>query len=297
MVSRRSSKAWSLAVRKLASDRQSGAAEIASRAAKWFGRAVASGVGEDELAEVACTLLLSQPAMAPLYRVANAACLEAAGRQPEAGPVIELGERHRLSLAPLLRRNRRRGADVMTYSWSSTVYGAIVDSRSKIARVFCSEARPGLEGVRLARSLARRDVSVTLVTDAALMARLQDVDLVVVGADAFIPGGFVNKVGTSALARLARLAGKPFFVVAETSKILPRSLARFYRLPLRSGQEIVRRTAGVRVENPYFDYTASRFATGVITEKGEMSTAQLNREMRLLQVSARLIEALERRSA
>ncbi|MEE9263668.1 MAG: hypothetical protein V3V11_04355, partial [Vicinamibacteria bacterium] len=101
LVSRRSSKAWSLAVRKLASDRQSGAAEIASRAAKWFGRAVASGVGEDELAEVACTLLLSQPTMAPLYRVANAACLdlEAAGRQPEAGPVIELGERHRLSLA------------------------------------------------------------------------------------------------------------------------------------------------------------------------------------------------------
>ncbi len=255
MVSRRSSKAWSLAVRKLASDRQSGAAEIASRAAKWFGRAVASGVGEDELAEVACTLLLSQPAMAPLYRVANAACLGAAERQPEAGSIIELGERHRLSLAPLLqKRNRRRGAKVMTYSWSSTVYSAIVDSRSKIARVFCSEARPGLEGVRLARSLARRDVSVTLVTDAALMARLQDVDLVVVGADAFIPGGFVNKVGTSALARLARLAGKPFFVVAETSKILPRSLARFYRLPLRSGQEIVRRTAGVCVENPYFDF-------------------------------------------
>jgi len=60
---------------KLASDRQSGAAEIASRAAQWFGRAVASGVGEDELAEVACTLLLSQTAMAPLYRVANASDL------------------------------------------------------------------------------------------------------------------------------------------------------------------------------------------------------------------------------
>jgi translation initiation factor 2B subunit (eIF-2B alpha/beta/delta family) len=183
----------------------------------------------------------------------------------------------------------------MTYSWSSTVHGAIVGSRKRIARVVCSEARPGLEGLRLSRSLARRQVPVSLYTDAALMDLPESVDLVVVGADAFVPGGVVNKIGTSALARLARTAGRPFFVLAETSKVLPRALARFYRLPAGPGREIASRAPGLRVENPYFDYTPYRFVTGVLTERGQASIGQLNREMNSLRVSEALLEALGQR--
>ena len=127
------------------------------------------------------------------------------------------------------------------------------------------------------------------------MTRIGDIDLVVVGADAFVPSGFVNKVGTSVLARLARQERKPFFVMAESSKILPRSLARFYRLPLGREREIVRSAKGIRVENPYFDCTPWRFATAIFTENGEASREQLTEEMRSVPVSKRLVEVLEQR--
>jgi methylthioribose-1-phosphate isomerase len=152
-----------------------------------------------------------------------------------------------------------------------------------------------LEGVRLARALAREGVPVTLSSDAALMGQLEDVDLVVVGADAFVPGGFANKVGTSALARLARLAGRSFIVLADTEKILPLALAPFFRLPTRAGREIARAAPGLTVENPYFDCTPYRLVSGVVTEKGRTSIGELRREMRSIAVSTALVRALERR--
>ncbi|MFQ5790601.1 MAG: hypothetical protein ACE5JI_09025, partial [Acidobacteriota bacterium] len=249
-------------------------------------------LSEQQLAEAAAELLESQPAMAPLYRAANEACRQARRRGAATETLIPAREAVPGRAAAIFPAC---GARVMAYSYSSTVFATLVTSRRRIARVICSEGRPGREGVRLARALARQGLRVCLCTDAALMDRLEEVDLIVVGADAFLPSGVVNKVGTRALALLGQTAGRPLFVVAGQRKVLPARLARFFSLPVRSGAEIARAVPGLAVENPYFDVTPYRLVRGVVTERGLTSPRDLEREMSAIAVSEALVTALERR--
>lgn len=97
----------------------------------------------------------------------------------------------------------------------------------------------------------------------------------------------MNKVGTCPLATLARLAQRPFYVVAETDKILPARLEPFFRLPLR-------RVPGVRLENLTFDLTPHRLVSAILTDAGKLSRKELTRQMRMAKVSGVLLRVLRR---
>jgi eIF-2B alpha/beta/delta-like uncharacterized protein len=89
--------------------------------------------------------------------------------------------------------------------------------------VLADETRPFLQGARLtAWELVKDGIDTTVITDnmAGAMMRLGQVDLVVVGADRIAANGDVaNKIGTYAVAVLAREHGIPFYVAAPLSTI------------------------------------------------------------------------------
>jgi methylthioribose-1-phosphate isomerase len=149
----------------------------------------------------------------------------------------------------------------------------------KIRGVIADETRPYLQGARLtAWELTRDGIPTTLIADnmaGHLMATGQ-VDLVVVGADRIAANGDVaNKIGTYALAVLAKRHGIPFYVAAPISTFDP-------KIPDGSHIEIEERPAievtgyreqrwapeGVSVRNPAFDVTPAELITGIITERG-----------------------------
>src|SRR4029453_7036386 len=127
--------------------------------------------------------------------------------------------------------------------------------------------RPVLQGARLtAWELDRLGIDHTIVVDGAagsLMAR-GAVDVVVVGADRVAANGDVaNKIGTYALAVLARHHGVPFSVPAPP----PNGAA--IEIEERDGDE-VRTVRGTQIapptiatHNPAFDVTPARFVTGI----------------------------------
>jgi methylthioribose-1-phosphate isomerase len=90
----------------------------------------------------------------------------------------------------------------------------IAASEGRKVRVLATETRPLLQGSRLtAWELIRAGIPVTVIADGAAASRMQagDVDLCIVGADRVVANGDVaNKVGTYALAVLARHHGIPF---------------------------------------------------------------------------------------
>jgi translation initiation factor 2B subunit (eIF-2B alpha/beta/delta family) len=112
-------------------------------------------------------------------------------------------------------------ATVLTYSNSTTVTAALHHARAAghLDRVLLSEARPAFDGRPLAISLAKIGVGVDYSTDMALFARLRDADLVLLGADAIFPMYFLNKVGTHALAELARVRNVPCFALCAANKV------------------------------------------------------------------------------
>lgn len=288
----------------LGRDRVSGAAQLADRAAAillaFLRRTPASAVNTaGQLARLAEALGRAQPAMAPVLKLAHLAATAAR----EKGLPAQAGLRELRGVLTGFRRDLRsaqqriarrfaarlpRRAVVLTYSYSSTVLAALRAARPKLTCVICSEGQPMLEGRRLATELARAGIRVVLVGDAALPGRVQEADAVVVGADAVFldpagsgAGAYVNKIGTGVLQAAARAARKPFYVLADTSKILPRPLARKYCIEEKRAAELWRRAPrGVRVENRYFERVPFARGVVVLTERGPLATTGRRRPSR-----------------
>jgi methylthioribose-1-phosphate isomerase len=179
------------------------------------------------------------------------------------------------------------------YGTALGVIRAAVEQGKRIA-VLADETRPFLQGARLtAWELVKDGIDTTVITDnmAASMMRLQEVDLVVVGADRIAANGDVaNKIGTYGVAVLAKEHGIPFYVAAPLSTI-DLDTPDGSRIPIeeRSDREVTHvgtsrlTPEGARIRNPAFDVTPSKYVTAIITERGiarapyEESLAQLVR--------------------
>ncbi len=164
------------------------------------------------------------------------------------------------------------------YGTALGVVRAATEQGKKVA-VIADETRPFLQGARLtAWELVKDGIDTTVITDnmAGAMMRLGDVDLVVVGADRIAANGDVaNKIGTYAVAVLAKEHGIPFYVAAPLSTIdLATPDGSGIPIEERNEREVTHvgasrlTPAGARVRNPAFDVTPSKFVTAIITERG-----------------------------
>jgi len=151
--------------------------------------------------------------------------------------------------------------------------------KGKIEMVYACETRPRLQGARLtAWELLKEKIPFRLIADSAagwLMAQ-GGVDAVLVGADRIAASGdTANKIGTYALAVLARRHGIPFYVVAPTSTV-DLDLERGEGIPIEErGEEEVLAPFGMRIApegarawNPAFDVTPAELITAIVTERG-----------------------------
>lgn len=170
-------------------------------------------------------------------------------------------------------------------------------AQNLIDQVFCTETRPYNQGSRLtAYELVHDGIPATLITDsmaAALMAKEGTLAAVVVGADRVAANGdTANKVGTYALAVLARHHGVAFVVAAPRTTIdLDTPTGKDIVIEERPGEEVTRikgpkvdkdgeiespedavsiKTAaeGINVWNPAFDVTHAALIDAIVTEVG-----------------------------
>lgn len=182
-----------------------------------------------------------------------------------------------------------RGDGVLTHcntgSLATADYGTALGviraahEAGKGIHVYAGETRPFLQGARLtAWELLQEGIPATLITDnaAAHLMKKGLIRLVVVGADRVAANGdVVNKIGTYALAVLAKAHNIPFYAAVPLSTI---------DLGVASGDEVTieerdpaevthvfgTRIApeGIAVLNPAFDVTPHHLVTAIITEAG-----------------------------
>ena len=146
-------------------------------------------------------------------------------------------------------------------------------------QVLANETRPFMQGSRLTVWELQQDhIPVTLLTDSMAGHVMQrgGVQAVVVGADRIAANGDVaNKIGTYAVAVLARENGIPFYVAAPISTV-DLALESGEKIPIeeRPPEEVTRirghqiAPARTEVRNYAFDVTPSRYVTAIITENG-----------------------------
>ncbi len=151
--------------------------------------------------------------------------------------------------------------------------------QGKRFHVFVDETRPLLQGARLtAWELVERQIDATLICDnmAATVMKQGRIKLVITGADRIAANGdTANKIGTYAVAVLAKAHGIPFYVAAPSSTF-DLTIADGDAIPIeqRDPREIThgfgRQTApeNIAVYNPAFDVTPAALIRAIVTEKG-----------------------------
>lgn len=232
-------------------------------------------------------LIQTQPAMAPIFNLANNILFGIDGivdvAQIEAevknitdefvGNLRSSGEQVITNCLDLIQAK----PVVMTYSYSSTVMNALIQAH-KVGNnfeVICSESRPVCEGVILAKKLVDHGIKVTLVVDSALFSLMPDADVIFIGADSLSSNGLVNKLGTSALAVAAKENGIDFYTLCSSQKFLPQE-SPIDLEDLKDPHEILPEPIeNVEVKNIYFDLTPLKYLTGVVTEKRIFKTDEL----------------------
>ena len=187
--------------------------------------------------------------------------------------------------AKLLGNSRRImthcNAGALATAGYGTALGVIraMKEAGKEVEVLAGETRPFLQGARLTAWELKKDrIPVTLLTDNMVGYFMQHgkVDAVVVGCDRVAANGDVaNKIGTYAIAVLARRHNIPFYVAGPTSSIDlkcrsgaeipieqrdPREVSHIFGRPISP--------RGVRILNPAFDVTDHELVSAIITEKG-----------------------------
>ena len=145
--------------------------------------------------------------------------------------------------------------------------------------VFVGESRPLLQGSRItAWELQQAGIDVTLLCDGMVGALMKSgrVDLVITGADRIAANGdAANKIGTYAIAVLAKAHQVPFYVAAPSSTFDP-STPDGSRIPIEERDpDEIRRGFGpptappdVNCYCPAFDVTPAKLIRGIITERG-----------------------------
>jgi translation initiation factor 2B subunit (eIF-2B alpha/beta/delta family) len=289
------------ALEQIAADRRSGAAELARQGVvaveQWLGRE--RNPSGDALLELARRLLHAQPTMAPLVRLANEVALALDAPNPSARLTKELAGFKKVLDTGVARMARpfraaiRKGSGPMaTYSYSSTVIELLKSARQRYEFALCSESRPDLEGRATASALVEAGVDVVFVADAVLASHMFQAEIFVTGADALLPWGFVNKAGTAAMIYGAMMSGTAVWVVADTSKLVPKELAPLVKADFGGKPTGLWDEApgGVTCLNILFETVDYLPGIRVLTERGWRKPIQLQREFKRIRVSPRLRE-------
>lgn len=147
----------------------------------------------------------------------------------------------------------------------------------KPVKIYAGETRPWLQGQRLTVwELAQDGIPVTLIADSAAAWLMQTgaIDWVIVGADRVaMNGDTANKIGTYALAVLAKQHGVKMMVVTPTSTI-DRNLktGEHIEIEQRKQSELLpvcyQNNPHVSAWNPVFDVTPAELITVIVTEQG-----------------------------
>lgn len=190
---------------------------------------------------------------------------------------IEESERAVQRIGEIGSRHIRDGDVLLTHCNSEAALSCILEAKrqGKEIAVFATEVRPRNQGHLTIRTLDRAGIPTSFIVDSAVRYFMNEIDLVVVGADAVsVNGAVVNKIGTSQIALAAHEARTSVMVAAETYKFAPRTiLGEYIKIEERDPYEVLSHEISlelphVRIRNPAFDVTPAEYVDLIVTEAG-----------------------------
>jgi ribose 1,5-bisphosphate isomerase len=174
-------------------------------------------------------------------------------------------------------RHIRDGDVILTHCNSEAALSCIIEAhrQGKEIEVFATEVRPRNQGLITIQVLNDAAIRTNYIVDSAVRSFINEIDLVITGADAVtVNGAVANKIGTAQIALAAHEARVNMVVAAETYKFAPRTIiGEMIEIEERGADEVLSPdVAGklpyVTVRNPSFDVTPAEYIDLIVTEEG-----------------------------
>ncbi|MBW6461923.1 MAG: ribose 1,5-bisphosphate isomerase [DPANN group archaeon] len=151
---------------------------------------------------------------------------------------------------------------ILTHCHSHNVANII--TKADPIKVFATETRPRFQGRLTAKEIASKGIDTELILDDEVVDIIDQVDIVIIGADAITKEGVVNKVGSRMVAEIAYDHKKPVYVAASTLKIIDK-----IDIEVRDSDEIWEDAPKkVKIHNYAFDTVPYKHIKKIITENG-----------------------------
>jgi translation initiation factor eIF-2B subunit delta len=284
-------------------DLTSGAAELALQGIAAFRVLMSEAENESAdymkqtLVETAQALIKAHPAMAPLFHLGNTVLLATQASKDtkkiivDADTALDLFETRLCESASKIADHVFElvppGDLVFAYSFSSTVVSSLLNARARgrYFRVVCTEARPSMEGRKLAKMLADAGLEVIHTFDSAMGLILPQCRIAFMGCDCVGQPGIVNKVGSWLLALACKEQGIPLFALAGTEKFVHDDRFFDFEDHERPGVEVWDDApTGVRVMNKQYEPIPFSWLAGVVTEHGIIQEKDVEKYISQLEV-------------
>lgn len=140
-------------------------------------------------------------------------------------------------------------------------------------------------------ALRKAGVPASVILDAAVGYYIQQVDMVLVGAEGVVEnGGIINQIGTHLMAVMAKAADIPFYAVAENYKFVRCFPLNQYDLPTMSSALLYSGDSDknaaetnhqqlVEPGHPTIDYTPPSYITLLFTDVGVLTPSAVSDEL------------------
>ena len=174
---------------------------------------------------------------------------------------------------------------IFTHCHSTNVSRTLIyaHKKGKKFEVYATETRPLYQGRKTANELRKAGIKVTLLVDSSLGIALSQkqgfkkVSRVLLGADALLKEGIINKVGSGLVARIAREEKIPFYIVADSWKFTKKKIP----IEQRNLNEVWDKAPkNIKIRNPAFEFVNKKYITGIVTEFGLMSYDKFVKSMK-----------------
>ncbi|MCJ1477657.1 translation initiation factor eIF-2B subunit alpha [Lambiella insularis] len=153
---------------------------------------------------------------------------------------VKRAKEARRTIASYGSRFVRDGSVVLT-NGGSRVVGAVLQAAAeahgggspRFKVIYVQSASSESESTKIIRSLRQLSVPVATIPESAVAYSMGKVSMVLVGAEGVVEnGGIISRIGTYQMGILAKAAGKPMYVVAESHKFVRMFPLGQYDLPI-----------------------------------------------------------------
>lgn len=174
----------------------------------------------------------------------------------------------------------KNGDKIFTHCHSTNVVSALIYAKrhGKKFEVYNTETRPLFQGRKTANQLRKAGIKVTMFVDSAAAIAIEKeskkdkvyADKVFIGADALLPNGIINKIGSGLISELAHAHKVPVYIIADSWKYTKKKVS----LENRKMNEIWNEAPkSIKIKNPAFEFVPKKYITCIISELGNFSYA------------------------